>query len=182
MLRFFKFNTVLATIACTCLAGNVLASEVNTCSNNLKSNDICPVAVDNKKITTVKSPLENRSSNLYTEVSQPKEKDETASFTLLQLPPDFDATQIIFMLGGMVLVTMILQQKRHDTSFNTVSIESNYINQANSRLQKKVLTLVKSPETVKRLFISAQIKYPERSPNWLLEKIIYDLERDRKAY
>ena len=81
MLRFFKFNTVLATIACTCLVGNVLASEVNTCSNNLQSNDICPVAVDNKKVTTVKAPLENRSTKLYVEVSQPKQKDETVKLT-----------------------------------------------------------------------------------------------------
>ena len=180
MLRFFKFNTVLATIACTCLVGNVLASEVNTCSNNLQSNDICPVAVDNKKATTVKAPLENRSTKLYVEVSQPKQKDETVKLTRLQTSPDFDATQVTLMLLGIAVVTALLQLNLQETDSN--STESDSFNQANFRLQKKLLTLVQSPETAKRLFLSTQNKYPERSANWLFEKTIYDLERDRRAY
>ncbi|MBV6625923.1 MAG: hypothetical protein KI793_23825 [Rivularia sp. (in: Bacteria)] len=180
MLRLFKFNTVLATIACTCLAGNVLASEVNNCSNNLKSNDICPVAVNKKKVTTVRIPLENRSSNLYTEVSQPKEKDETLSLTRLQPSPDFDATQVILMLLGIAVVTVFLGQNFQETDSN--STQSDSFNQANSRLHKKLLTLVESPETAKRLFLNTQNKYPERSANWLLEKTIYDLKHDRRAY
>ncbi len=176
----FKIKTVLATVACTCLTGNVLAGEVNTCSNNSQSQDICPIALDNKKATTVKSPSENRSSDLYSKASQPKEKDETAIFTRLQSSPNFDTTQVALMLLGMVIVTILLQQTPHQTAFN--STESDSINQANSRLHKKLLTLVRSPETAKRLFLSTQTKYPERSANWLLEKIIYDLERDRRVY
>lgn len=180
MRNLFKNNTVLATIACACFAGNVFAEEVNNCSNNFKSNDICSVAVDNKKVTTVKIPLENGSSNLYSEVSQPNEKDETVRFTRLQPSPDFDATQVTLMLLGIAVVTVLLQQKSHENGSN--STDSDSCNQANSRLQKKLLTLVQSPETAKRLFLSTQSKYPERSANWLLEKIIYDLERDRRAY
>ena len=180
MLRFFKFNTVLATIACTCLVGNVLAEEVNTCSNNLQSNEICPVAVDNKKVTTVKSSSENRYSDLYSEVSQPKQKDETVKLTRLQPSPDFDATQVTLMLLGIAVVTALLQQNFQETDSN--STESDSLSQANSRLHKKLLTLVQSPETAKRLFLSTQNKYPERSANCLLEKTIYDLERDRRAY
>lgn len=180
MRNLFKINTVLATIACACFTGNVFAEEVNNCSNNLKSNDICAVAVDNKKVTTVKIPLENRSSNLYSEVSQPKEKDETLKLTRLQPSPDFDATQVTLMLLGIAIVTVLLQQNSHENGSN--STDSDSCNQANSRLQKKLLTLVQSPETAKRLFLSTQTKYPERSANWLLEKIIYDLEHDRRAY
>lgn len=180
MRNLFKINTVLATIAYTCLAVNVLASEVNNCSNNLKSNDICPVAVDNKKVTTVKSPSKNRSSNLYVGASQPKENDETVRLTRLQLSPDFDATQVTLMLLGIAVVTVLLRQNFQETDSN--STESDSFNQANSRLHKKLLTLVQSPETAKRLFLNTQNKYPERSANWLLEKTIYDLERDRRAY
>ncbi|BAY84592.1 hypothetical protein NIES267_40880 [Calothrix parasitica NIES-267] len=180
MPNLFKINTVLATIACTCLAGNVLASEVNNCSNNLTSNDICPVAVDNKKVTTVKAPLENRLTKLYVEVSQPKQKDETVKLTRLQTSPDFDATQVTLMLLGIAVVTALLQLNLQETDSN--STESDSFNQTNSRLQKKLLTLVQSPETAKRLFLNTQNKYPERSANWLFEKTIYDLERDRRAY
>lgn len=180
MLRFFKFNTVLATIACTCLAGNVLASEVKNCSNNSKSNDICPVAVDNKKVTSVKVPLENRSSNLYVEASQIKEKDETVKLTRLLSSPGFDATQVTLILLGIAVVTVLIQLNFQETDSN--STESDSFILANSHLKKKLLTLVQSPETAKRLFLSTQNKYPERSANWLLEKTIYDLERDRRAY
>ncbi|MGB6298448.1 MAG: hypothetical protein WBF90_20005 [Rivularia sp. (in: cyanobacteria)] len=180
MRNLFKINTVLATIACACLTGNVFTEEVNNCSNNLKSSDICYVAVDNKKVTTVKIPLENRSSNLYSELSQPKEKDETLKFTHLQPSPDFDATQVILMLLGIAVVTVLLQQNSNENDSN--SADSDSYNQANSRLQKKLLILAQSPETAKRLFLSTQTKYPERSANWLLEKIIYDLERNKRAY
>lgn len=180
MHNLFKINTVLVTVACTCLAGNVLAGEVNTCSNNSQPQDICPVALDKKKATTVKSPSENRSCNLYTEVSQPKEKDETEIFTRLQSSPDFDTTQVTLMLLGMVIVTILLNQNRYEKDSNWK--ESDSINQAKSRSQKKLLSLVKSPETAKRLFLSTQSKCPECSANWLLEKIIYDLEGDRRAY
>lgn len=180
MHNLFKINTVLATVACTCLTGNVLAEEVNNCSNNSQSQDICPVALDNKKATTVKSLSENLSSNLYAEVSQQKKKDKTEIFTRLQSSPNFDTTQVTLMLLGMVVVTILLNQNRDATSSNWKKSDS--INQANSRLQKKLLSLVKSPETAKRLFLSTQIKYPERSANWLLEKIIYDLKRDRRVY
>ena len=180
MHNLFKINTVLATVACTCLAGNVLAEEVNNCSNNSQSQDICPVAVDNKKATTVKSPSENRSSNLYAEVSQPKEKNETEIFTRVQSSPNFDTTQVTLMLLGMVIVTILLNQNRYETDSNWKKSDS--INKTKYRLQKKLLSLVKSPETAKRLFLNIQTKYPERSANWLLEKIIYDLERDRRVY
>lgn len=180
MHNLFKINTVLATVACTCLTGNVLAGEVNTCSNNSQSQDICPVTLDNKKATTFKSLSENLSSNLYAEVSQQKEKDETEIFTRVQSSPNFDTTQVTLMLLGMVVVTIILNQNRYEKDSNWK--ESDSINQAKSRLQKKLLSLVKSPETAKSLFLNIQTKYPERSANWLLEKIIYDLERDRRVY
>ncbi|MEO0844012.1 MAG: hypothetical protein AAF063_34775 [Cyanobacteria bacterium J06643_5] len=180
MRNLFKINTVLATIACTCLAGNVLASEVNTCSKNLKSNDICPVAVDHKKVTTVKIPLENRSTKLYGEASQLKEKDETVKLTRLLSSPGFDATQVTLILLGIAVVTVLIQLNFQETDSN--STESDSFIRANSHLKKKLLALVQSPETAKRLFLSTQNKYPERSANWLLEKTIYDLERDRRAY
>ncbi|MEL7244147.1 MAG: hypothetical protein AAGM40_17695, partial [Cyanobacteria bacterium J06573_2] len=161
MRNLFKINTVLATIACTYLAGNVLASEVNNCSNNLKSNDICPVAVDNKKVTTTRIPLESRSSNLYVEVSQPREQDGTVKLTRLQPSPDFDTTQVTLMLLGIAIVTVLLQRNFQET--DSKSTELDYFSQANSRLQKKLLILVQSPETAKRLFLNTQNKYPERS-------------------
>ena len=180
MHHLFKINTVLATIACTCVTGSVFAAEVNTCSTNSQSTYFCPVALDNTKATTVKSPSENLFSSLDTEVSQPEEKEEYTKITRLQPSPDFDATQVILMLLGIVFITVILQKNHHGT--DSKSTECGFTNQTNSRLHKKLLTSVQSPEIAKRLFLNTQYKYPERSVNWLLEKTIFDLERDRRAY
>ena len=180
MRNLFRINTLLATIACTCVAGSVLAGEVNTCSTNSKSTDICPVAIDNTKVTTVKSPAKNHSSTLYTQVSQPQEKEESTRITSLQSSSGFDTHQLILMFLGITIVTAVLQRNHYKTG--DTSIDSDLNNQNNSRLYKKLMTLVHSPATAKRLFLNTQKKYPEHSANWLLEKTIYDLNRDRRAY
>lgn len=180
MRNLFKINTLLATIACTCVAGSVLAGEANTCSTNSKSTDICPVAIDNTKATTVKSPAKNHSSTLYTQVSQPQEKEESTRITSLQSSSRFDTNQLILMFLGITIVTAFLQGNNYKTG--DTSIDSDLNNQNNSRLYNKLITLVHSPATAKRLFLNTQRKYPERSANWLLEKTIYDLKRDRRAY
>ncbi len=57
------------------------------------------------------------------------------------------------------------------------------IDQANRKLQKKLLTLVHNErDTANRLLSQAQIRNPNRTIDWCVEKVIYDLERDRGRY
>ncbi|HEY9846976.1 MAG TPA: hypothetical protein V6D03_12370, partial [Candidatus Caenarcaniphilales bacterium] len=54
------------------------------------------------------------------------------------------------------------------------------IDQANSKLQKKLLRLLHNDRaTASRLLSQVKLNHPERSINWAVEKVIYDLERDR---
>jgi hypothetical protein len=54
------------------------------------------------------------------------------------------------------------------------------LHQASSHLRRKLLRLLHDDQAAAvRLFNHAQMKYPDRSTNWCVEKIIYDLERDR---
>ena len=58
---------------------------------------------------------------------------------------------------------------------NDISIE-----QANPRLRDELLRLVGGDRrTANRLVTGIKQSHPEKSINWTLEKVIYDLERDR---
>jgi uncharacterized protein HemX len=57
---------------------------------------------------------------------------------------------------------------------------ANTLNQASAHLKRKLLRLLHDDRAAAtRLVNYAQIKYPDRSINWCVEKVIYDLERDR---
>jgi hypothetical protein len=47
------------------------------------------------------------------------------------------------------------------------------------KLRKKLLQLIHNRETANRLLTGTMLNHADRSPNWLAEKVIYDLERDR---
>lgn len=54
------------------------------------------------------------------------------------------------------------------------------LDQANRKLQRKLLTLLHDDkEAAKRLLTQAKLKYPNKTVDWCVEKVIYDLERDR---
>jgi len=48
-------------------------------------------------------------------------------------------------------------------------------------LYRQLVNLTKDEATADRLLTLAILKYPERSPDWCCEKVIFDLERDRRA-
>lgn len=47
------------------------------------------------------------------------------------------------------------------------------------KLRQKLLQLVHNRETANRLLTGTMLNHANRSPDWLAEKVIYDLERDR---
>ena len=53
------------------------------------------------------------------------------------------------------------------------------LNQVNPKLRKELLRLVSNSQTVNRLLSGTLARHPNRSANWLAEKVIYDLKRDR---
>jgi len=72
----------------------------------------------------------------------------------------------------------------HSANLNTKSKESAiHIDQASRKLQKKLLRLLHDErDTANRLLSQAKMKNPNRSTDWYVEKVIYDLERDRGKY
>lgn len=53
------------------------------------------------------------------------------------------------------------------------------LDRVNPKLRRELLRLVHNRQTASRLLSGTLTSHPGRSPNWLAEKVIYDLERDR---
>lgn len=55
-----------------------------------------------------------------------------------------------------------------------------YLHQTNRSLQRKLLLLLhEDQQAAERLIQQASFRHPGKSPDWYLEKVIYDLQRDR---
>lgn len=67
---------------------------------------------------------------------------------------------------------------KFETEESTIRIE-----QANRKLQKQLMRLLHDDRnTANRLLSQVKVKNPSRSIDWCVEKVIYDLERDRGSY
>ncbi|MBE9044281.1 hypothetical protein IQ255_07680 [Pleurocapsales cyanobacterium LEGE 10410] len=53
------------------------------------------------------------------------------------------------------------------------------IDRVSPKLRKELLRLVHNKATASRLLSGTLVSHPGRSPNWVAEKVIYDLKRDR---
>ena len=53
------------------------------------------------------------------------------------------------------------------------------IDRVSPRLRRKLLRLINDPKTANRLLTGIERNHPHRSPDWLAEKVIYDLQRGR---
>lgn len=58
---------------------------------------------------------------------------------------------------------------------NSISL----LDRINPKLRKELLRLVNDRQTANRLLSGTLAGHPNRSVNWLAEKVIYDLKRDR---
>lgn len=53
------------------------------------------------------------------------------------------------------------------------------IDRVGPKLRRKLLRLINDPKTANRLLMGIQKDHPQRSPDWLADKVIYDLRRGR---
>ena len=103
------------------------------------------------------------------------------------------AWMLVAALGGGAVAVVGARHALHP--FNLSSIPSSFspkfnphnestirIEQASRPLRKKLLRLLHDEtDTANRLLSQAKLRNPNRSVDWCVEKVIYDLERDRGA-
>jgi len=92
------------------------------------------------------------------------------------------------VVGGAIGVALSTRNAnsplKSSSKFSSKSTENTIrIDQASRDLQKKLLRLLHDErDTANRLLSQVKVNNPNRSINWCVEKVIYDLERDRGSY
>ncbi|MEO1374907.1 MAG: hypothetical protein AAFW70_11405 [Cyanobacteria bacterium J06635_10] len=90
---------------------------------------------------------------------------------------------LAFAAVGVGTAGIIWSLNRQNKPFSTQSANRQgniSIEQANPRLRQELLRLVGGDrQTANRLVAGIKQSHPDKSINWALEKVIYDLERDR---
>lgn len=80
------------------------------------------------------------------------------------------------VVGGIATGSYLATKKASNAKSNAHS----QLDQASPKLQKKLLILLHNDRTTaNRLLAYTQQTNPQKSVNWAMEKVIYDLERDR---
>lgn len=78
--------------------------------------------------------------------------------------------------GGIAAGGYLATKKANGAKFQT----DTQVDRASPKLRKKLLILLHNDsETANRLLAYTQQTNPQKSVNWAMEKVIYDLERDR---
>lgn len=86
---------------------------------------------------------------------------------------------------GAVGVALSARNAKHPSKSGSNSLDKEdtiHLDRASRDLQKKLLRLLHDDrDTADRLLSQVKIKNPSKPINWCVEKVIYDLERDRGA-
>ena len=89
-------------------------------------------------------------------------------------------------VGGAAVGTVLIAKKvkpLKQTGLNLGTEDALGIDQASRKLQQKLMRLLHDDrDTASRLLSQIKNKNPNKSINWYVEKVIYDLDRDRGRY
>ena len=74
-----------------------------------------------------------------------------------------------------------LTKSTHKTSFNPLNGKQSQtlIDRVSPKLRRQLLRLINDPKTANRLLMGIYQHHRDRSPDWIAEKVIYDLRRGR---
>ena len=177
MLKFFHLSAALATILSSQIPTNLLATQQDAVNHSLQKNTLLSVV--------------NETSNAYPAFTNAENSILTAA---PNNTPEFTdklgstGTMLaIAAIGGGAVGLILNAKKTKIKTSSTLSPKSTAntvrIDQASRKLQKELLRLLHDDRnTANRLLSQVKINNPNKPINWCIEKVIYDLERDRGAY
>lgn len=176
----FKFATVgaaLAAILSTHFTSNLLASQTKP------SDQFAPLSAS-IVVTDVLNAATDRSNVKVEFVAD-------SSPNTLEVEK-LDSTRMLLgvaALGGTAIAVVFSAKKAQQllASSSRLELKSKQdpiiLNQASRKLQNQLMKLLHDDRaTANRLLSQVKIKNPNKSTDWYVEKVIYDLERDRGAY
>lgn len=177
MFKFFHLSATLAAILSSQIPTNLLATQQDAVNHSLQKNTLISVV--------------NETSNAYPAFTNAENSILTAA---PNNTPEFTdklgstGTMLAIAAIGGGAVGLILNAKKTKIKTSSTLSPKNTentvrIDQASRKLQKELLRLLHDDRnTANRLLSQVKSNNPSRSINWCIEKVIYDLERDRGAY
>ncbi|GAB4538071.1 MAG: hypothetical protein Tsb0014_27420 [Pleurocapsa sp.] len=83
--------------------------------------------------------------------------------------------------GSSIVAYQLFKNNKSSTGklWHNRSSNALLLNRVSPKLRQKLISLVHDRQTANRLLMGTMSNHSNRSPNWLAEKVIYDLERDR---
>jgi len=166
MLQFLNLSATLAAVLTTQVMNNILPNISKNANNQWVQ-----ASTDNLVVNT----------------------DEFGRNTL-EVTEKVDSSKMPLVLaaigGGAIVVALSARNAKNrfklsptPSQFSLKSESTIRIEQASRHLQKKLLRLLHDErDTANRLLSQAKLKNPNKSVDWYVEKVIYDLERDRGSY
>jgi hypothetical protein len=172
MFKAFRLDNVVAVPIAITVLGSLALSLPSARFNTTET-----------ETTTASMSADNY---VYDRLSIPEE------YSNRNFPEKSENNETLKILGitalGVGALGVVWQRKQNNKSlsFNTIVADRHqktntlWIDKTDPKLRKKLLRLLHNDRsTANRLIAGANISHPDRSVNWLAEKVIYDLERDR---
>lgn len=94
-------------------------------------------------------------------------------------------TKFLILMGMVLGITIIsgqLSRQRRlakGSALFSKNSQRDLIDRVSPRLRRQLLRLINDPKTVNRLLMGVHQHNRDRDPDWLAEKVIYDLKRGR---
>jgi hypothetical protein len=177
MLQFLHLSAVVAILS-TQVNNSVLATQLDAAKQSLQASTSTLVLTDTPNVVT--DITERKTLILVADSSSntPKVVEKVGGVGVLLG---------IAAVGGAMGVLLTAKKANSlklssKTNFNSKE-DLISIDQASRKLQKQILRLLHDDrDTANRLLSQVKMENPNRSIDWCVEKVIYDLDRDRGRY
>lgn len=182
MLKFFHLSAVVAILS-TQVTSSVLATQLDAANQSLPANTSMLVLTDTPNVVT--DITERPTLTLVADSSSntPEVVEKVGAGVLLG----------IAAVGGAVGILLTARKVNshkpttlaHFSSKRSLNSKEDLISidQASRKLQKQILRLLHDDrDTANRLLSQVKMNNLNKSIDWCVEKVIYDLDRDRGRY
>lgn len=176
MNKIFTLKTILTTLISTSIASSLIGLRTTQAPPTLGGVASLPVRANEDNWVNESSNSELiLSQNFDGYGNRPTYAEPTDSFKTL--------VGITGLAVGTGIIGWHLTKAYKPSLVNSIPTINNdrasLLDRISPKLRKELLRLVHNQQTANRLLSGTLISHPHRSPNWIAEKVIYDLKRDR---
>lgn len=184
MLKFFRLSAALVAILSTQVPNSVLATQLDAANQSLQANTLTLVLTDIPKVVTDIPERETLILVADSSSNTPEVVEKVGGAGVLLGIAAVGGALGILLTARKVnsLKPTTLAHFSSKPSFNNKE-DLISIDQASRKLQKQILRLLHDDrDTANRLLSQVKMKNLNKSIDWCVEKVIYDLDRDRGRY